>query len=113
MKKACLFLFLAISMAGCNSNKNIPDISDIKVIIGIERFDESFFGTDTMQLDNGMNKLIRKFPDLLPIFLQTIVGVSDTTGIKTFIKSFNPQVYFNIRNIRKILFAFTSCKRNG
>lgn len=90
MKKACLFLLLAISFAACKGKKDIPDISGIKVNLGVERFDESFFAIDTMQLDNGMNELIRKFPDLLPIFLQTIVGVSDTAGIKTFYRLYKP-----------------------
>ncbi len=90
MKKTSLFLLLAISFAACNSNKDIPDISNIKVNLSVERFDESFFGIDTMQLDKSMNELNGKFPDLLPIFLQTIVGVSDTTGIKTFFRLYKP-----------------------
>ncbi len=90
MKKNCLFLLLAIMFAACKNKTDIPDVSGIKVNLVVERFDESFFRIDTMQLDKNMYELNRKFPDLLPIFLQTIVGVSDTTGIKTFYKLYKP-----------------------
>jgi len=90
MKKACLFLLLAISFAACKNKKDIPDVSVIKVNLAVERFDENFFIIDTMEIDKSMNELNRKFPDLLPIFLQTIVGVSDTTGIKTFFRLYKP-----------------------
>ena len=84
MKKATLFLFLAIYFVACNNKKNTPDISNIKVELAVERFDEAFFGMDTLQVDKSMNELNSKFPELLSPFLQTIVGVTDTTGIKTF-----------------------------
>ena len=90
MKKASLFLFLAILLAACKSKKNIPNVSDIKINLAVERFDESFFSIDTTQLDQSLNELNRQFPDLLPPFLQTIVGVSDSTGIKSFFRLYKP-----------------------
>lgn len=86
----CLFFLLAITLATCKNKKNIPDVSDIKVRLPVERFDENFFSIDTLNADSGLNELNRKFPDLLPVFLQTIVGVTDTLGIKTFIRLYKP-----------------------
>ena len=48
MKKACLFLLLAISFAACKGKKDIPDISGIKVNLGVERFDENFFAQTSL-----------------------------------------------------------------
>ncbi|MGZ8556687.1 MAG: gliding motility lipoprotein GldB [Chitinophagaceae bacterium] len=107
MKKTCLFLLLAISFAACNSKKGMPDISNIKVKLAVERFDERFFGIDTLQLDKSTNELNQKFPDLLPIFLQTIVGVPDTNGIKTFYRLYKPvydssqKIYNNFDPVKK------------
>ena len=86
MKKASLLLLLAFCFAACNNKKNIPDISNSKVDLAVERFDEAFFGMDTMQVDKSLNEINQKFPELLRPFLQTIVGVTDTTGIKTFFR---------------------------
>ena len=55
MKKISLLLLIAVSLFGCKSKKDIPDVSGIDVNIPIERFDISFFnilgvsGADTSQ----------------------------------------------------------------
>jgi len=90
MKKASLLLLFASFFAACNNKKNTPDISNIKVNLAIERFDEAFFEMDTMQVNKSINELNRKFPEFLSPFLQTIVGVTDNTGIKTFFKLYKP-----------------------
>ena len=38
---------LAASLSACKNKKDIPDVSDIKVDITVERFDQSFFSIDT------------------------------------------------------------------
>ena len=90
MKKASLFLFLAISVAACKSKKDIPNVSDIKVNLTVERFDEDFFSIDTIGIEKGLSNLTIKYPDLLPVFLQNIVGVNDEVGIKTFYRLYKP-----------------------
>jgi hypothetical protein len=90
MKKTSLLLLPVIILAACNSNRNIPDVSNIKVNTDVERFDEAFFGIDTNVLDNSLNDVNRKFPEFLTAYLQTIVGVTDTSGIKTFFRLHKP-----------------------
>lgn len=107
MKKIIPFLLLAISFAYCNSKKDIPDVSDIKVSLDVERFDEDFFFLDTTGIEKGISNLQLKYPKLLPIFLQHIVGVENEEGIKAFYRLYNPvfdssqKIYKNFDPIKK------------
>ena len=90
MKKASLFLFLTILLVACKSKKDIPNVSDIKVNLIVERFDEDFFSLDTIGIEKGLSSLTKKYPELLPVFLQNIVGVNDNDGVKTFFRLYKP-----------------------
>lgn len=90
MKKASFFLLFVIAFAACKNKKNIPDISGIKISLAIDRFDESFFSLDTAGIEKGISDLQAKYPVLLPVFLQNIVGVNDEEGIKMFYRSYKP-----------------------
>lgn len=61
---------------------------------------------DTLQVDKSMNELNVKFPELLSPFLQTIIGVTDTAGIKTFFRLYKP-VFDSAQRLYK---DFTSVK---
>lgn len=67
----CVMLLIA-----CNNKKNIPDVSGIKADIQIERFDQAFFSTDTINISAGLEKLQNQFPDFYTDFMQEILGVS-------------------------------------
>jgi hypothetical protein len=107
MKKASLFLLLAISFTACNDKKNIPDVSDIQIKLAVERFDEDFFSLDTTTIEKGISNLQVKYPELLPIFLQHIVGVENNEGIKTFYRLYKPvfdssqKIYKNFEPVKK------------
>ncbi len=107
MKKASLFLLLAISVAHCKSKKDIPDISSVKVNLAVERFDEDFFSMDTTVIEKGVSNLQVKYQVLTPIFLQHIVGVDNMEGIKTFYRLYKPvfdssqKLYKNFDAIKK------------
>ena len=90
MKKSGLLLLLVIAVASCNNRKDIPDVSDIKVILAVNRFDQAFFEMDTTGIDKSINELNRKYPEFLAPFLQTIVGVNDHAGIKSFFRLYKP-----------------------
>jgi hypothetical protein len=89
MKKISISLFLAVVFAACDHKNNKPDVSAIRVTLSVERFDEDFFTMDTLQLSSSIDALRRKYPGLLDPFLQTVVGVTDTAGIKDFLRSHN------------------------
>lgn len=90
MKKASLFLFLTILLVACKSKKDIPNVSAINVNLVVERFDENFFSIDTIGIGKELSNLTKKYPALLPVFLQNIVGVSDEEGVKTFYRLYKP-----------------------
>ncbi len=88
----CIILLIA-----CNNKKNIPDVSGIKVNIQIERFDQAFFNTDTLNLSAELAKLQNQFPDFYTDFMQEILGVSgsatDSNTLKvtrTFLNGYTP-----------------------
>ncbi|MGZ8518039.1 MAG: gliding motility lipoprotein GldB [Chitinophagaceae bacterium] len=107
MKKASLFLLLAISFSFCKSKKDSPDVSAIKVSQAVERFDEDFFSMDTTGIEKGISNLQVKYPVLAPIFLQRIVGVDNMEGIKAFYRLYKPvfdssqKIYKNFEPIRE------------
>jgi hypothetical protein len=89
MKKNILALLLTVSIFACNNDKkDIPDVSDIKVDIKLERFDRDFFAIDSNDVDPGLNKLYNKYPTLTGIFLQNVLGLDSAStlqGVKNFI----------------------------
>lgn len=88
MKKIAIVLFSIILFAGCKSKKSIPDVSNIKVNIALERFDQDFFSIDSNNVLPGLNNLNKKYPLLTNIFLQNILGLdsaSTLSGVKHFL----------------------------
>ncbi len=76
MKKITTILLLSSIFFACNNNKNgIPDVSDIKVKVLIERFDQSFFSIDTNNLSASLQKVQQQHPDFYLDFMQQILGV--------------------------------------
>jgi hypothetical protein len=94
MKKASLFLLLAMSLLACNdSKKNTPDVSGIKADITVQRFDQDFFALDTNNLWSSLTELNQKYPEITPLFLANILGVDSSnaeSGIRNFIQLSTP-----------------------
>lgn len=93
--KAFVFLGLIFIVACTNHNK-VPDVSNIKVEIRVERFDKGFFSLDTNNLPAGLQRLQNDFPGFYPDFMKEILGVSgsDTNQVtldvcKFFIRSYS------------------------
>lgn len=91
MKKTGFAFLLAIVLSACTGHKkDIPDVSGIKVSLAVQRFDKDFFSMDTLRLNTSLSQLHQQYPFLLGPFLETIVGVTDTSGIKEFIRLHRP-----------------------
>lgn len=88
--KRILFIFLLfVLINACNSKDKGPDVSGIKAEIQLDRFEQHFFSIDTLNPENSLTDLQKKYPDLLPIFIENILGLQDSniyTGIKRFIR---------------------------
>jgi hypothetical protein len=83
MKKIA-YLLLLLSLTACRHGKNLPDVSDIKVTVKIDRFDKVFFTLDSNHIVEGLKKLNGEFPYFLNDFIVNILGaepLSDTSQI--------------------------------
>ena len=75
MKKILIPLTCVIIAVSCRSNKNIPDVSDIKVDLETKRYEQDFFSLDTMNIASSINSLLKKYPRFTPDFIQNILGL--------------------------------------
>src|SRR4030095_13747087 len=90
MKKMALLTLIVSLLVSCSNREKGPDVSGINVTLAVNRFDEAFFGIDTTNIDKMIQVLNRSYPEFLQPFLQTIVGVNDAMGIKTFFRLHKP-----------------------
>jgi hypothetical protein len=107
MKKISLILSLSLFLFACKNKKGIPDVSNIKIGVIIERFDQSFFSIDTNNIPEGLLKVKYEHPDFYQDFMQQILGVngSDTSMntwlvTKEFLRGYLP-VYDSLKLIYK------------
>ncbi|WP_226805142.1 gliding motility lipoprotein GldB [Agriterribacter humi] len=77
MQKWFFFLlFVTACFTACNGNKKTPDVSNIKVNLEVQRFEQDFFAIDTNNISAAMPALLQKYPVFLPDFIQHILGLS-------------------------------------
>ena len=75
MRKYFICLFTAAVFISCNGNKNIPDVSSIKVNLETRRFEKDFFAIDTTKVAQSMKSVLQKYPDFMPLFTANILGL--------------------------------------
>lgn len=91
-----ILLLHALLFISCKDDKNIPDVSKIKIPdINIKRFEKSFFKVDTNNILPGLNDVYQQFPDFYPDFMMGILQVSiadssreTTSVVKNFLSSY-------------------------
>lgn len=67
-------------------NNNIPDVSNIKVELRIQRFEKDLFLMDTNNIISGLEKLKVNYPVFLNDFTQKILGFDSQTPQDTLAK---------------------------
>ena len=75
MKNFVFVLLLVACIYSCGNNKNIPDVSNIKVHTDIQRFDQDFFAIDTNNIQTALTNLQKKYPAFINDFLYNILAV--------------------------------------
>jgi hypothetical protein len=75
MKKILIPLSCIIFCFSCRSNKNIPDVSGIKVNLETKRFEQDFFSIDTTKVASSITNLLKKYPHFTPDFVENILGL--------------------------------------
>lgn len=77
MKKN-FYLILLLCIFSCN-NKNIPDVSGIKVDLKVQRFEKDFFAIDSNNILNELQRLRTTYPSFINDFTSQILGFDATT----------------------------------
>ena len=75
MTRFYLFTIFVLLIA-CKNGKNKPDVSDIKVDLRIERFEQAFFKIDTNNIPAGLADLRNGFPRFYPVFMRDILQLN-------------------------------------
>lgn len=111
---AMLLLSITIILASCKNN-NAPDVSNIKIQVKLLRYEKAFFKIDTSDVVQGVNSLVQQEPELTPLFLHNMVGITDmndTTSVKSFIRYTRP-IYDSVENKYKKDSYFTDVFNNA
>ncbi len=100
MKKMFIFYLIFYCIISCNNDKNIPDVSGIKIPVSVKRFEKDFFALDTFNLATGLNELNENYPGFTNDFINNILGLSvpallnnndqQLDALKTFLRDYQP-----------------------
>src|SRR6185312_4888824 len=100
MKKILIPWCCIIFCFACRSNKNIPDVSDIKVNLETKRYEQDFFSIDTTNVASSINSLLKKYPKFTPDFIENILGLDmdsllipgnpQDRAVRLFIRDYSP-----------------------
>ncbi|OSZ78797.1 hypothetical protein CAP35_11270 [Chitinophagaceae bacterium IBVUCB1] len=93
--KSLLVAIPMVVLVSCGDGEKAPDVSDVKVALNKRRLDKDITAIDTNNIAAGLQQLQSKYPDFLPFFLDTLMGLgiqgnyNDTVqGIKLGMRSF-------------------------
>ena len=108
MKNWLFVLISAFTLASCGNN--VPDVSNIKVDLQVQRFEQDFFAMDTNNIPASLQHLQGKYPMFLNDYLVNILGLPllntrDTAverAIRKFIADYRP-----IKDTAEKVFAST------
>lgn len=81
MKRTVLYILSVLAIASCQSGKEIPDISNIKVNLQVLRFDEDLFNLDTTDLKGSLKVLSSKYPQFYLDFMTNILGIDPNDSL--------------------------------
>ena len=101
MKLRLLFAttIIVLFFSSCKS-KHIPDVSNIKVDVKIERFEKNFYSLDTNNLVHSLDELNKKYQSFLPDYLYQILGLTPPQdSIVSQIKLFLNDEYFFVTSL--------------
>ena len=78
MKKIIFVLLSVVILFSC-TDSDAPDVSGIKIELGLQRFDKDFFLIDTNHLLPSLQQLNTKYSSFLPDYLENILGLPPFT----------------------------------
>ena len=66
-------LFISLFLISCHHGSKIPDVSNIKIDITTQHFEQDFFACDSANVSNQMVQLRAKYPAFADIFFSQIL----------------------------------------
>jgi hypothetical protein len=89
MKKIVIALLFAAGLTACRNEDKTPDVSNIKIDLQLQRFEQDFFALDTMNLDASLQQLHEKYPAFMqPYVFQILSGQGNVELAKQDVKAF-------------------------
>lgn len=95
--RSSIALFACILLFSCNSGDKTPDVSNIKVELSTQRFEQDLFKIDTTAFAAQLDQLEAKYPTFGENFLSTILNTdpkwpADSTAnyVKGFVQAYRP-----------------------
>lgn len=70
------FITLMVLLTACGSKTQKPDVSNIRINLETQRFEQDFFAIDTNNIQASIPALHQKYPVFLADFVQNILGLS-------------------------------------
>jgi hypothetical protein len=72
-----IYLFaIIVLLSACGGDASKPDVSDIKVDLSVERFEQSLFKIDTTNIGQGLAGLRKAYPTFFPVYMQNILQLN-------------------------------------
>jgi hypothetical protein len=88
----CLIISFCLFSCG---NKDIPDVSNIKVELKTQRFEQAFFALDSNNVMPQLDKLISAYPAFGENFMGTILGIDPKWSADTVAKSIKEYISYS------------------
>ncbi|HEV8079204.1 MAG TPA: hypothetical protein VGP43_00725 [Chitinophagaceae bacterium] len=78
MKNFFYLIGLVCFLTSCNYD-NVPDVSNIKIELKVERFEKNFFSIDTNNILKEIQRLKIQYPFFINDFTERVLGFNDAT----------------------------------
>lgn len=119
MKRSGFLALVLCTLLACGDRRT-PDVSNIKVTLAEERFDQDFFKIDTQQLQPSLQRLHQQYPHFLLDYFQNILGLPASPGhdlqaaglLAKFIHDYTP-VRDSVNKVFKSTLAYTEAVKKG
>ncbi len=98
---------IMIVISSCK-DRNIPDVSGIKVDLQLQRFDNDFFSVDTNHIDQSLQQLHQKYPSFLHDFVFNILALpaqpDSSSVVEQEVKAYN-RSYISLKEAADKIFT--------
>jgi len=74
MRIVFVFLITCSLLFSCNSSDKTPDVSDIKIELNTQRFEQELFKMDTVNFTTNFDQLLAKYPSFGENYLSTVLN---------------------------------------